>query len=105
MPPFEVLLAIWIGAASVASYVQFFWDKLSAQKGWRRVSESALLGTALLGGALGGKIAQRVFRHKTRKEPFRTHLNRALVFNIVGVAVLLVPQSRECIIERAIAFF
>jgi uncharacterized membrane protein YsdA (DUF1294 family) len=54
--------------------VRFWQDKQRALAGERRISESDLLGLALIGGSPGALIARRLFRHKTKKEPFSTQL-------------------------------
>lgn len=90
----EIFILAWTGVWSIISYVQFFWDKLSAQMGWWRVSERKLLLTALIGGALGAKIGQRMFRHKTWKEPFRRNLDRILVVNLACTIALFFPRVR-----------
>lgn len=52
-----------------------FWDdKQRAVESRRRIRESDLLGLALIGGSPGAFLARRLFRHKTRKEPFSTQL-------------------------------
>ena len=53
--------------ASVASFLMFWSDKNSAQKGQWRTPENTLHAAELLGGWPGTLIAQQVFRHKTRK--------------------------------------
>jgi uncharacterized membrane protein YsdA (DUF1294 family) len=41
---------------------------------YRRTSETVLLSYAALGGTLAAFGAQRLFRHKTRKQPFGSRL-------------------------------
>ncbi len=71
------------------------WDKFCAVHNRWRVPEGNLLIWAFLGGALGGKLAQYLFRHKTRKEPFRSWLNTWVAWNIVIYMVALVPPFRD----------
>lgn len=54
--------------------LRFWQDKKRAQAGERRIAEADLLGLALIGGSPGAFLARRIWRHKTRKEPFSTRL-------------------------------
>ena len=62
---------VWVLAlyplASLVSFVQYWWDKSSAQAGHWRTPENVLHLVELLGGWPGALVAQQCFRHKTRK--------------------------------------
>jgi uncharacterized membrane protein YsdA (DUF1294 family) len=66
-------IPVWMNCLAFGLY---WYDKRQAGTGsWRvHVPESQLLSVAFLGGWFGAKVAQRRFRHKNRKEPFRTQL-------------------------------
>jgi uncharacterized membrane protein YsdA (DUF1294 family) len=71
------LLPIAIPAFAVVNLwtmLRFWQDKQRAVAGERRISESELLGLAFIGGSPGALLARKLFRHKTRKEPFSTQL-------------------------------
>ena len=71
------LLPALIGLAAFVNLltILLFWqDKRRAIAGGRRIREADLLGLALFGGSPGALLARRVFRHKTRKQPFSTWL-------------------------------
>lgn len=54
--------------------LRFWQDKQCAIQGARRIPEADLLGLAMIGGSPGALLARHLFRHKTRKQPFSTHL-------------------------------
>lgn len=45
----------------------------------RRIAESDLLLLAAIGGTPGAYLARRIFRHKTRKQPFSAQLHSIAV--------------------------
>lgn len=49
-------------------------DKVKARKNSFRISEKALMGTAILGGSLGSMLGMYVCHHKTKKPKFRRGL-------------------------------
>ncbi|KJF74446.1 DUF1294 domain-containing protein [Agrobacterium arsenijevicii] len=55
-------------------FLVYWWDKEAARNGGWRIRESTLLSLALVGGSMGAISAQRLLRHKTRKEPFHSIL-------------------------------
>lgn len=58
--------------ASLASFLQYWLDKRSAQTGGRRTAENTLHLVELAGGWPGALVAQQTFRHKTRKASYQT---------------------------------
>ena len=78
------LIAAWVLVVNVWAFLLFGYDKRQARRGADRVSERGLLNVALLGGGVGAKLGQRYFRHKTRKEPFRTMLNLMVGVNLIA---------------------
>lgn len=63
-----------VGAVNLWAFLAFGSDKRRACAGMRRIREADLLALALFGGSPGALLARRLFRHKTHKEPFSTHL-------------------------------
>ncbi|MBZ9648229.1 MULTISPECIES: DUF1294 domain-containing protein [Sphingomonadaceae] len=60
--------------ANLVAFALFSMDKRRARLGLRRLSERTLLLWALAGGSAGALVGRRLFRHKTRKQPFSTLL-------------------------------
>jgi len=75
--------------ASIVLFAVYGMDKAAARKGLRRVPEVNLHVVALLGGWPGALVAQRVFHHKTRKQPFQTIFWCTVVVNCVVLAWLV----------------
>lgn len=76
-------LAILLLGYNFFVFTTYFIDKRAARLGHRRVSERTLLMLALFGGSPGAIAAQRLLRHKTQKEPFRTLLMGIAVLHVV----------------------
>ena len=83
-------VGLWLFAANVIAFGAFGHDKHLAREGAWRISEQTLLLLALVGGSIGAIAGQRYFRHKTRKEPFRTLLYAIPVLQIIAITVWLV---------------
>jgi uncharacterized membrane protein YsdA (DUF1294 family) len=84
-----ILMLVLLGI-NVIAFLAFGWDKRqSTLPRASRIAERTLLTLALFGGALGALIGQQVFRHKTKKQPFRTLLWCAAVVNILAAAIVL----------------
>jgi uncharacterized membrane protein YsdA (DUF1294 family) len=64
------------------TFMLFGLDKIRAEEGTWRVSEGTLLTWAFLGGTIGAYAGRAVFRHKTRKQPFSSHLHQAAILQL-----------------------
>ena len=75
---------------SVATFLAYANDKARAEKrGSRRTPEINLHIFALLGGWPGALIAQRLFRHKSRKAEFQTAFWTTVVLNCIALAMFV----------------
>ncbi len=61
-------------------------DKIAAQRGRPRFPEAHLLWLAAMGGTPGAYAGRRLFRHKTRKQPFTAQLHGIAVVQLLGLA-------------------
>jgi uncharacterized membrane protein YsdA (DUF1294 family) len=52
------------------------------------VPEITLLLFGVLGGWIGAIIGQRMFRHKTQKQPFKTYFILSVVLNLLLILVV-----------------
>ena len=67
----SLILVLYV-ATSLVTFVMYALDKSTAKAGALRTQESTLHLLALVGGWPGAMIAQQTFRHKTKKQSFRT---------------------------------
>ncbi len=86
MDPFAA--SVIILAANAFAFIVYGFDKHQARVDGGRIPERTLLLLAVLGG-VGAWIGCEVFRHKTRKQPFRSWLVAALVVHLVLVFAVL----------------
>ena len=84
-----LLAIVGFAGVNVVAFAAFEHDKRQAIERRRRVPEADLLALAYFGGGLGALLGQRLLRHKTRKEPFRSALYMACAFNLVGLVVMV----------------
>ena len=80
---------------SVITFFCYFKDKRAAKRDDWRVQEKTLHLLALLGGWPGALLGQKVFRHKTQKQPFKSILWFTVIVNIGCYVVLVTPMGRE----------
>lgn len=87
-------LGAYYAVVNVLTAVLFAVDKHRARRGQWRISEKTLLGLSLIGGALGGLVAMRAVRHKTRKPAFAYGLPLMLVLHVMLMACLVYADGR-----------
>jgi uncharacterized membrane protein YsdA (DUF1294 family)/cold shock CspA family protein len=71
---------------SLVAFAMYWRDKVAATAGQWRTSETALIGIAVAGGWPGAYLARHIFRHKTRKQPFRAYFWVAVAVNCALLA-------------------
>jgi uncharacterized membrane protein YsdA (DUF1294 family) len=86
------------GLMNLLAFGFFGWDKHRARTGGWRVPERTLLSLALFGGSVGAKLAQRRFRHKTRKQPFAAYLNAILFLHMISGLLVIYPPAGQTIL-------
>jgi len=78
---------------SAAAFVAYRLDKQAAREGRWRTEESALHLMALLGGWPGALVAQRRYRHKTRKISFQAVFWLTVLGNLSVLAWLVAASA------------
>ena len=91
--PFAVLVLYL--AASVITFGAYAFDKSAARNEQWRTQESTLHFLALVGGWPGALAAQRLLRHKSKKQSFQFVFWATVVFNCGALGWLLTPSGTE----------
>lgn len=78
MNTFFIILIINIFAFGLMGY-----DKNLAKNNQRRISEKALLTSALLGGSIGSGLGMLYFRHKTAKTSYQIKFFAIVIVQII----------------------
>lgn len=73
--------------ANLWTFMLFGFDKIRAEEGTWRVSEGTLLAWAFFGGSIGAYAGRALFRHKTRKQPFSSHLHQTAILHLFAVTL------------------
>lgn len=90
--PTNVLLAY--AAMSTIAFIAYGVDKSAASAGRQRTPESTLHALGLFCGWPGALLAQRVFRHKSRKAAFQSTFWGAVAVNVVALLLFASDAGR-----------
>lgn len=85
-------------AASVIAFVAYAIDKSAAEKDRWRTQEDTLHLFGLMGGWPGALLAQKVFRHKSRKREFQGVFWATIVPNCSALAVYSSPTASRAVL-------
>ena len=88
----SLLWAVAYFAVSIVTFFAYAFDKTAAVRGNWRTQEGTLLGLGLLCGWPGGLIAQKMLRHKSGKQSFRTAFWITVFLNLLAFIALNSPQ-------------
>lgn len=80
-----LILVIALLLLNIVTFYIYGKDKKKAKQNKIRISEKKLIMMSLFGGGMGGYIAMRVFRHKTKKEHWYFTF-----FNLLGIVLQVV---------------
>lgn len=86
------VFALYI-VASLLAYIMYALDKSAAENDRWRTSESTLHFLSLVGGWPGALVAQKVLRHKSKKQPFRMVFWLTVLLNCGTLLWLLFPSA------------
>lgn len=87
-----ITYCIFVALLSLITFILYGVDKKKSEKGKWRIPEKTLLLCSFLGGALGGILAMRIFRHKTKHAYFYivNFLGFALIFAIIYLILFVI---------------
>ncbi len=87
IPP---LIATWLLAVNVLTFLAYWRDKRAARRGGRRTPERTLFAMNIVGGFVGGWLGMLVLRHKTLHASFKVVQALATVLWVTALVVLIV---------------
>ncbi len=85
-----LILGLYV-VASTVTFLLYAHDKSAAQKGQGLICDGTMHIWSLIGGWPGALAAQKVLRHKSKKQSFRTVFWATVVLNCLALAWLISP--------------
>ncbi|WP_028783411.1 DUF1294 domain-containing protein [Thalassobacillus devorans] len=80
---------IYLCMVNILAFGMMGFDKNRARRQKQRIPEKQLWGVALLGGALGGSLGMRRFRHKTKHSAFKFGFPLLMIVEAILVGYLV----------------
>ncbi len=74
---------------NIVTFIAYGVDKRAAVRGAWRIPEADLHALEFLGGWSGALVAQRFFKHKTKKKSFRTDFYLVILAELVVIGLIL----------------
>jgi uncharacterized membrane protein YsdA (DUF1294 family)/cold shock CspA family protein len=87
-----VVLGLYLFASAI-SFFTYARDKSAAKRDRWRTAESTLHALSLFGGWPGAFVAQKLLRHKSKKESFQIVFWATVVLNCLGLVWLFTPSG------------
>lgn len=94
LSPWCLMIYVVIGGVTFIAYAL---DKSAAKNNRWRIKEAHLHLLTLIGGGAGALVARRLFRHKTRKQPFVFIMWLLIMVNLTTLVWLSSPQGSSLI--------
>jgi len=101
---FPALVLLIYSVASAVAFGMYAMDKKAAREDRWRIAESSMHLIALVGGWPGALLAQRAFRHKTRKPGFQIVFRLTVLINCGALAWLITSGDVEEVLAKIGAF-
>lgn len=75
-------------AVSIVSVAVCIFDKISAIKGGRRVSENTLIALCFIGGSVAMYTVMRIIHHKTRHNKFMLGIPLMILLQVAAIIAI-----------------
>ena len=82
-------LLIYLGLINLICFLAFGFDKYRANRDKWRLKNGLLLGLSFIGGALGGIVGMKVFRHKTKKSYYKMGLPLMVLMQVLILVLFI----------------
>lgn len=97
---FPATIMLIYAVMSAVAFAIYALDKKAAREERWRIPEINMHLAALAGGWPGALLAQRTFRHKTRKQPFQMLFKATVVVNVAGLAWLTASPESDALLAE-----